>query len=632
MRSRTSFFNGTIFKKNITHYWPVWIVFFLYLICVIPVAIFFRTSYMDASYTAEEIVQIKSGEYYSVLNDALSPMIAFGMGVLSALAVYYYLYNGKSAHAFHAFPVRRGELFVTNYVSGFLFYTLPLLLSFFMGACVCALKGITSLEYLLAWFLLMEGMTFFFYNMAIFVGMFTGQFFVVPLLTLILNYLYVGCRSAALSVMGIISYGLNDIYAGRTVSILSPLPFLLSKAGFLVEWNGNQSVCSAKGLKYVAIYVIVAVFLGIVSFFMYRKRKIEVTGDIFIIKAVKPLFRWGAAGSVSMLAATVVCSGMPVAGESRKFALLLVLMLILGVIVFFAAEMLLQRSFKVFQKKRLLECGVYSALMALFLFAVEMDMFGMERKLPDKSEIVSAQVQLYYPLYEEGGTKISEVLAVHRQIIESKEEFESYYERSGQGDVRTANMEIRYTLKDGTPFIRNYNIPVGEDYLARKDSVVSRIQKLSCDVEAYLRGNICLNYKEAEVKEIAVEVYDEELDSHTITVEEKDWAILYNALKQDIREGNILGHFEDEYTDTNDYNYWNTLNIHIYAKNGIKEIWAMQYGEDMWSEESIAYISLNRDCVNTIGMLRELGIINDSDRRLLTAEEYAKSSDTMEEE
>ena len=632
MRSRISFFNGTIFKKNITHYWPVWLLFFLFLVCKIPVTIFFRTSFVDGSFTAEEILQIKFDEYYAVLNGALNPTIAFGMGVLSALSVYYYLYNGKSAHAFHSFPVRRGELFVTNYASGFLFYTLPLLLAFFMGACVCAFKGITSLEYLLAWFLMMEGMTFFFYNMAILVGMFTGQFFVVPFLTLILNYLYVGCRSAALSVMGIISYGLNDIYADRSVSILSPLHFLFSKAAFAVEWEGDQSIYRVIGLKYIAIYAMTGLIFGVVSFFMYRKRKIEVTGDIFIINGVKPLFRWGAAGSVSMLAATVICSGMTITGASKKFLALLSLILVLGAVVFFAAEMLLQRKFRIFKKKKLLECGVYSALMALFLLAIEMDLFGMETSLPDQSEIKSAQLQLYYPLYEESEERIDQILAVHRQIIESKAEFERYFEEDAREGERTAYVEIRYTLTDGTPFIRNYNIPVAEDYFAKEDSVVSRIWKLSCDVPAYLRGNICLNYDEVKVKEVIVETYDEEMDCHSVTVEEEDWLKLYYALEQDIREGNILGRFADEYTDEDDYNYWNSIGIEIYAKNGVKELWAMQHGEQFWSTEANEYLSLNRECVHILKVLREIGIINDSNRRLLTTKEYAQNSDVMEGE
>ena len=39
MKSKISFFNKAIFKKNFTHFWPVWVLYTLYLIMVFPVNI-----------------------------------------------------------------------------------------------------------------------------------------------------------------------------------------------------------------------------------------------------------------------------------------------------------------------------------------------------------------------------------------------------------------------------------------------------------------------------------------------------------------------------------------------------------------------------------------------------------------
>ena len=39
MKSKTSSFNMTIFRKNLTHYWPIWVVYLCYLIMVVPVSI-----------------------------------------------------------------------------------------------------------------------------------------------------------------------------------------------------------------------------------------------------------------------------------------------------------------------------------------------------------------------------------------------------------------------------------------------------------------------------------------------------------------------------------------------------------------------------------------------------------------
>lgn len=37
MKSKISCFNKTIFKKNVTHFWPIWLVYMGYLVFALPV-------------------------------------------------------------------------------------------------------------------------------------------------------------------------------------------------------------------------------------------------------------------------------------------------------------------------------------------------------------------------------------------------------------------------------------------------------------------------------------------------------------------------------------------------------------------------------------------------------------------
>lgn len=632
MRSKTSFFNGTIFKKNISHYWPLWLVFFVYLICQLPARLFLEISAFNTVNSAELLLQWETDAYFGVLRASLNPVICFAAGVISALAVFHFMYYAKSAHAYHSFPVRREELFLTSYFSGLLFYTVPLLLSFLMGACICALKGITSLEYLLIWFLLMEGMCFFFYNMTILVGMFTGQFFAVPLLTLILNYLYVGCRYVMLTIMGMISYGLSDVYSDRLVSFLSPLYFMTEKVNFTVDWSGEKSSYLINGCQYVAIYVGLGLIGGVVAFFMYRKRRMECVGDILAIGVIKPMFRWIFAGTVSMLLATIVCGSLPQKDSHSQFLMVLLVVLVMGVLCFFAAEMLLQRKFMVWKGKRFLECGVYSLFMAAFLICLEYDVLGMERSLPELSEIAGAQLNLYYPIYGEKEKDIEQILKVHRQIIDSKEEFEDYYANGKQGENITASVGIRYILKDGTPFIRNYQIPVDQTYLKDDDSVVSVIRKASCDVEMYLKGNLCLNFADVEVKSISLSVFDEELEEDELSIDEKDWKMFFQSLEADIAEGNILTDLGNDNEQEDDENYWNSLNIELFSPKGIRNYWDGVFAEDVKAQSGFYCINFNRKCSHILKMLYELGLVNETDHQLLTGKEYIRIQEEQMEE
>ena len=117
MRSKISFFNGTIFKKNFTHYWPIWVLFLIYLICQIPIRIFGTTSSIPGVTAADVILQQKTNNYFNVLSGTLQPMVCFAGGMISAMAVFHYMYFQRNAQAYHSFPVRREELFFTNYIS-----------------------------------------------------------------------------------------------------------------------------------------------------------------------------------------------------------------------------------------------------------------------------------------------------------------------------------------------------------------------------------------------------------------------------------------------------------------------------------------------------------------------------------
>ncbi len=632
MQSRISFFNGTVFKKNISHYWPLWLVFLVYLICQIPINIFLSVSPVDMINSSENVLKLKTDAYFNALANSLTPTVCFAAGVIAAMAVFHFNFYTRSAHAFHSFPVRREELFFTAYFSGFLFYTVPLLLSFLMGACVCALKGITALEYLLLWFLLMEGMCFFFYNMTILVGMFTGQFFAVPLLTLILNYLYVGCRYVVFNIMGMISYGLSGFYSMRLVSFLSPLYFMIGKVGFSMSWVEQESIYMVSGCKYVAIYAGLGLIGGIAAFFMYRKRRMECISDILAIHLVKPIFRWVFAGGISMLFATVVCGSLIVRDAHTKFLFILMLVLSMGVICFFLADMLIQRKLRIWSRRRFLECGIYTLFMALFLIGLECDVFGMERRIPEISEIEKAQLHLYYPFYGDEEVDIEQIRKFHRQIIESKEEFEDYYADGELEGHVIGYVQIQYLLKDGTPFVRNYEIPADEGYLKDKGSLVSEMREYACDMERYLKGNLCPDFEETEMKSISLEVFDGELDLKTVPIEKKDWEMFFEALKADVLEGNILTDPQEDYEQEDDRVYWNSLCIELHSSKGIKDYWDEIYTNGVKAQNVTSYLNFNRDCSHILEVLEKLSLINGTDRRLLTGKEYEQISNELMEE
>lgn len=125
MKSKTSSFNTTIFKKNLTHYWPIWIVYLCYLIVVVPLSIWLYAN-NESNYIGN--VPLTQKQYYvigSALAGAGSVIPVFIAAAAAALAVFSYLYNPRNANMIHSLPLDRRELYITNYVSGFVFSVCP---------------------------------------------------------------------------------------------------------------------------------------------------------------------------------------------------------------------------------------------------------------------------------------------------------------------------------------------------------------------------------------------------------------------------------------------------------------------------------------------------------------------------
>lgn len=197
MKLKTSCFNKTIFKKNITHFWPIWLIVLGWNLFVLPFMIYTNSLQyrMENGMTQKQIAASRSSDILRLVGVYTEPAMLFIFSVIAVMAVCSYLYNSRSANTIHALPVTRKELFITNYISGLLFLIVPEFVGFLAGTLVSAACGYTNMDYLLKGLLFAWGISFFFYSFTVFIAMFTGQLFAVPIFALIINFLYVGCKA-----------------------------------------------------------------------------------------------------------------------------------------------------------------------------------------------------------------------------------------------------------------------------------------------------------------------------------------------------------------------------------------------------------------------------------------------------
>ena len=165
MRSKTSCFNKTVFRKNLTRFAPIWGVYTLCL--VVGILILYgnggTAKFFHFAYHMTQLVEITA-----VVNLIYAPIVAqllFGD-----------LYNSRMCNMLHAFPLRRENWFFTNVLSGVAFSVIPTGIMAVIAAPLLAgsiFEGAVTLSW---WIFLASNLQYLcFFGMAVFCVMVVGK-------------------------------------------------------------------------------------------------------------------------------------------------------------------------------------------------------------------------------------------------------------------------------------------------------------------------------------------------------------------------------------------------------------------------------------------------------------------------
>lgn len=477
MRSGTSFFNSTLYRKNMARFWPIWAVYTLIWAFLMPLQFLtLPARYAGASGALADRLMRQANSIPQLISGG--NLIAFGAGAVCAMAVFSYLYSARSACMMHALPMDRKSLFFTNYLSGLSFLLLPNAAIFLSTLAVELLFGCVNLPALVSWLVVQSGLCFFYYSFAAFCAMFTGNLLALPAFYGILSFLVMVMATLVSNVLDLFFYGFAGVSGKveQAVMWFTPLVHLNSALsthrvntlpdGSTMAWTSYE----ISQPEVVAIYVAVAVVLTVLALLVYRRRHVESAGDVVAIAIVRPVFRFGVAAcaGLSLGIATVA-----ILGFSNTELALGVFMVIWSVIGYFVAEMLLRKSFRVFKAWK--GAVAIAAVMALLFVAVDKDFFGYEDRIPAANEVESIYVSslsLGAPyddahrvgnLTIENEKQILEILALHQAILNEKD-------REDHGNDYIS-LNVDYTLKNGATLSRRYySVPV---YLGETEAVDS---------------------------------------------------------------------------------------------------------------------------------------------------------------
>ena len=644
MKLKKSFFNKTIFWKNVTLFWPIW-GFYAACVLLFQPGLLWLLEYNIRDYS---VYTYSYGDHLAnfvgVLNTKGHTVGVAFAAVFIGMALYHYMYNTKSANVIHALPVDRTQLFGTNVISSILFLAVPQFVSAILTTIIALCFGIHEIQYVLYWFLMMVGIDIAALSFVTFCAMLTGHIIMLPILVLIVNYFVFWVYYLVEVVAVSFGYGIDSIGSGilSLIEYFSPLHAIVSYVDIRSIRNGAPDYecigMEVEGVSVLFAYILVAFVLYALGYLIYKKRQIECAGEVLSVNWIKPIFRFliGASGGVfgAMLLREIFYSiGLP-CGVGNY----VLMMLILGVFAYFIADMVVKKSFHVFHKKNWMRCGVFAVTLLAGFAGIYIYSNSLEYYLPKAGEIEKASINLGYEVVLEG-EDAEAILDIHNDILEQKALCEKA-EDSGNRNYEYVN--ITYTLKNGDYFLRSYRVPNDYEELY---PIFDKIYLLEDDSENYLRYIFCKNYEqidtfnygwvELQVKKQSVredEYGDYTYENIDITPEQSEK--LYAAIIADVRNLRTYNLYGYRYTDEELVDKYAEASLMIEFKNPNAD---SEKTEDViYVDENSAYVSsihstrvetvtvdttnwlstyvvFGPDCENIINTLIELEIIESAD-------------------
>ena len=591
MKSRTSSFNLTVFKKDITRFAPAWAIYMIVLLLVLVAA-------------------VSDGETYYRVNNlegfvVVMAWINLFYGALVAQLVFGDLYNSRMCNALHAMPVSREGWFVTHTASGIVFSFVPNLVLALLAVPVMNLGPRSGA-----------------------IGLW--------LLAANLQYMLSGNRVGHLALYGLVQfvalliYGLASLiyepllhgiqFDGESFYLFCPVAqisnygeiFLIDHERILNEMGEFShyevmGVAAGEGWGYMAIIAVVGILALGAALTLYRKRKLECAGDFVAFSKTEP---------VVLILVTVATGGFFHAfGELFGMDIQYV-MLVAGLIVgFFGCRMLLERTTRVFRKKTILGCCAVLLTLAVTMGLTYLDPLGLTRYQPELEEVESITVSDSYSSNRHSEAcfrvtnpgDIETLMAVHAACIDK-----TATDRAGlhSDSAATHSIHIEYTLKNGRSVHRIYT--------------VNLMTEAGQTLRPYFSAPECvLGFSEEELSSMAgyiVSLYTDGKESNIYDLAGLDLEGLLDAMVADCKAGNMAQlngyHYPDDY-DLNDLDFdpyitsveigWDTEAL--LDKNPDSEYGVLRY----------QYCRIFRSCTNTLAWLEENGMLNEEMLRDLAA-------------
>ena len=611
MRSKTSCFNQTVFKKNLLRFAPVWGVYTLCLVVGI-LLIYGNGGVNKRFYFAYHMADMVS--IMAVVNLIYAPIVAqllFGD-----------LYSSRMCNMLHAFPLRRESWFLTNVLSGLTFSFVPTAIMAVLSFLLLAGSIFEGAVALSGWIFLASNLQFIcFFGMAVFCVMVVGNRFTMAAAYGLLN-------AGAMIVYWLI----DTVYTPMLYGVITPtqLAWNLTPLYHMTNQPYIQITTDLYQLRElfgddlkgaIATYTItenwfrlwilagVGIVFALLGLVLYKLRDLECAGSAVAFPILRPVFQVTCAVFVAAAAQFFLYNFL---GMNQRNFLILTVGLVTG---WFIGKMLTEHTTRVFRLQNFCGLAALAAVFAVSLWLTHVDILRIETRLPDVEKIKYVQY---------AGRKFSEredidnLMRLHADALEHRaESYGTYvlvdgewvhYIDTNADRIDEENPNNKYTYVDEVSLIyemesgklikRRYKIwmdteyvdseagRISESYLTQWDTVNSRV--VTIDGVEHKRLDLILENPKAFYVD-----YMEQGDWQEELATKENIGALIAAIKADCAAGNMAQNYiyhsgsfrvENEHSETG-YNDLSEIGISI---SGEKYSWWVSVYPD--SEHTLRWL------------------------------------------
>ena len=474
MPRKTSFCNAALLRSDIKRYWPLLFLYVAVWVVILPMQILSASRECDG--VADGIMTVLQLRQHNVIIRSIPASVVMSLlfGCFAAMAVWSYLMSGRTVGLMHALPVTRTQAFFSHVLSVLGALTAGNVLIFLLTALCSAGFSYVDWAALGTWLLLTELMALFFFALGSLCAMVTGWLLAVPVL-------YGAMNVVALLLYAVISTMTQMFYFGYSSSDIPEFITWLTPVGRIwdavangsaqpieVQFRepiGNQSYhrfqLPASAFSTCIIYAAVGIALLALVWWLYKKRPSETAGDAMSFRWLQPIARWsiGLCGGLGLgLFLNYVILG-------SSFAGLLICQLVMGVICFFAAQMLLKKKFRIFTSRWWVETLALVLTLLAVTLCIRLDITGYQHRVPDAEDVTSVRFSASYADFTtDDPAAVESVISLHRAILEQYDEtgerLENQTYLDTEGGPTTCYVRVDYQLRNGTSLRREWSVSI----------------------------------------------------------------------------------------------------------------------------------------------------------------------------